>query len=124
MDEKFKQFYTVSKQNCTCVGSVPFSKNDCVNSQSLENGILPTYTCTERRVCVCVCRNLSYTEGVPINLNTNKDIAPHYTQVGTTQKLTCCLEVMYPPHVESMFHTPPLYVCRNIHCTFEGWHGQ
>ncbi len=40
------------------------------------------------------------------------------------RKLTRCVEVMYPPHVGSMFHTPPLYMCRNIHCTFEGLHGQ
>ncbi len=40
------------------------------------------------------------------------------------RKLTRCVEVMYPPHVGSMFHTPPLYMCRNIHCSFEGLHGQ
>ncbi len=40
------------------------------------------------------------------------------------QKLARCVEVMYPTHVKRMFHTPPLYMCRNIHCTVEGLCGQ
>ncbi len=40
------------------------------------------------------------------------------------RKLTRCVKVMYPPYVDSKFHTPPLYTCRNIHCTFEGLDGQ
>ncbi len=40
------------------------------------------------------------------------------------RKLTRCVEVMYPPHACRKFHTPPLYMCRNIHCTFEGLCGQ
>ncbi len=41
------------------------------------------------------------------------------------RKLARCVEVMYLPHVESYVpYTPPLYMCRNTHCTFEGLHGQ
>ncbi len=42
------------------------------------------------------------------------------------RKLTRCVEVMYPPQVQNVPYTctPPLYMCRNIHCSFEGLHGQ
>ncbi len=60
-------------------------------------------------VWTCVYRNTFYTVG---------SLKAKY------RKLTRCVEVVYPPHVESMFHTPPLYMCRSIHCTVEGLHGQ
>ncbi len=64
--------------------------------------------------------NTSYTEEVPPKYKLGyMDIAPQYTKVGTLcgsyVSSTCRKYVPY---------THPLYMCRNIHCTVEGLHGQ
>ncbi len=56
----------------------------------------------------------SYTEGVPLKLTTT------WTLHHTTQKLTRCVEVMYPPHVVGSIHSLCTCVGTYIHCTFEG----